>query len=219
MFLLDGSMMLSPSDLRQGTECEFALLREADVLLGRAAPLSLEDDPILDRVAELGTLHEQAELRRLSALHPGRVVTMSRPDHSAAGYAAGLGATLAALAGDADVVAQATLFDGSFVGFADFLERTPAGWLVSDTKLARSASVPALLQIAAYAALLAAHDVPVAPVARLVLGSGDVEDYPLAEIVPVYRRRRARLESMLAEHRREVGPVRWGDPRWTACGR
>jgi len=219
VFLLDGSMMLSPSDLRQGTECEFALLREADVLLGRAAPLSLEDDPILDRVAELGTLHEQAELRRLAALHPGRVVTMSRPDHSAAGYAEGLAATLAALAGDAEVVAQATLFDGSFVGFADFLERTPAGWLVSDTKLARSASVPALLQIAAYAALLAAHDVPVAPVARLVLGSGDVEDYPLAEIVPVYRRRRARLESMLAEHRREVGPVRWGDPRWTACGR
>ncbi len=63
--------------------------------------------------------------------------------------------TVAALSSpDTEVVYQATFFDGGLVGHADFLERTPAGWLVSDTKLARTESVPALLQIAAYAAML-----------------------------------------------------------------
>lgn len=219
MFLLDDRLILSPSDLRQASECEFALVTGLDVLLGRAPQEAQAEDPMLARIAELGDLHEQAELRRLGRVHPGGVVSLSRPEHSLTGYAAGMADTRAALDSGATVLAQATLFDGSFVGYADFIERTDAGWLVSDTKLARSATVPALLQVAAYAAQLLALDVPVAPVARLVLGSGDIADEPLAEILPVYRRRRRRLEEVLADHRHSPGPATWGDPRWTACGR
>ena len=51
----------------------------------------------------------------------------------------------------ADVVFQATLFDGPFLGFADFLVRAGDVWEVYDTKLARRAKVTALLQLAAYA--------------------------------------------------------------------
>ena len=86
-----------------------------------------------------------------------------RPGYSPDDLARAHAQTLEALRSDAEVVYQATFFDGGFVGHADFLERTADGWLVSDTKLARTESVPALLQIAAYAALLGEADVPTGP--------------------------------------------------------
>ena len=218
MFLLGDQLVTSPSDLRLASTCEFAVLAELDVHLGRSPIPDVDVDPMLARVAGLGTMHEQAELRRLSSEYPGRVRSLPRPEHSLAGYATGMAQTLAAL-DEADVLSQATLFDGSFVGFADFLERTPHGWRVADAKLARSANVPALLQVGAYAELLREQGVPVAESALLLLGSGDAADYRLTEILPVYRRRRARLDEVLAEHRTGDSPVRWGDGRWVACGR
>ena len=219
MFFLDDRLVLSPSDLRLASACEFALLRSFDVLAGRVEAVAVAEDAMLARVSELGDLHEQAELRRLARLHPGGVRSMPRAEHSRAGYEAAMAATLATLDSDAQVISQATFFDGGFLGYADFLERTDSGWLVSDTKLARSDNVPALLQIAAYAAQLTDAGVPVAPVARLVLGSGDAHDHRLSDILPVYRRRRARLESMLEEHRGAEAAAAWGDERWIACGR
>ena len=142
-----------------------------------------------------------------------------RPGYSPDDLARAHAQTLEALRSDAEVVYQATFFDGGFVGHADFLERTADGWLVSDTKLARTESVPALLQIAAYAALLGEAGVPTAPVARLVVGSGDVRDFALDDIVPVYLARRARLDALLLAHRDSPGPAGWGDPLWLACGR
>ncbi len=47
------------------------------------------------------------------------------------------------------------MFDGRFLGFADFLVRDGERYQVVDTKLARSEKVTALLQLAAYADALA----------------------------------------------------------------
>src|SRR5690606_28899516 len=140
-------LVLSPSDLRQAAECEFALLRGLDVRLGRLEQQEPAPDLMLERVAQLGDEHEQAELRRLVAAHPGSgaVLTFSRPRHTEAELHEAHQRTLRALADPTvEVIAQATVFDGSFVGHIDFLERTavgagPAAWIVSDTKLARSA--------------------------------------------------------------------------------
>ncbi len=172
------------------------------------------------RVIELGNEHEQAELRRLVAEHRGRVVQFGRPGYSRLELERAHAETIDALHSDAEVVYQATFFDGGFVGHADFLERTAQGWLVSDTKLARTASVPALLQIAAYAALLRSAGVPTAPVARLVVGSGDARDYALDDILPVYWSRRARLDAPPGRPRsrpwtRPRGATRAG---WRAAG-
>ena len=220
MFLLgdDRRLVISASDLRTASACEFALVAELDVLRGQRERAEEPDDPMLARVAALGDQHEQAELRRLSREHPGRVVQLDRPEYTPDGLSVAMAGTLAALRGGAEVVFQATLFDGGFVGHADFLEMTPRGWLVSDTKLARSESVAALLQIAAYAALLQGQGVEVAPTARLVLGGGAVRDIPLGDIVPVYRARRERLDALLTEHLASGGPATWGDDRWLACG-
>ena len=221
MFLLgdDRRLVISASDLRTAAACEFALVRELDVVLGRAVRVEAVADPMAARVIALGNEHEQTELRRLARAHPGRVVQFERPGYSPDDLARAHAQTLEALGSDAEVVYQATFFDGGFVGHADFLERTGDGWLVSDTKLARTESVPALLQIAAYAALLREAGVPTAPYARLVVGSGEVRDFALDDIVPVYLARRARLDALLFEHRASDGPARWGDPAWLACGR
>ncbi len=199
MFLLgdDRRLVISASDLRTAAACEFALVRELDVVLGRAERVVADDDQMAARVIALGNEHEQTELRRLARAHPGRVVQFERPGYSPDDLARAHQQTLDALRSDAEVVYQATFFDGAFVGHADFLERTADGWLVSDTKLARTESVPALLQIAAYAALLREAGVPTAPYARLVVGSGDVRDFALDDIVPVYLARRARLDALL----------------------
>lgn len=219
-------IVLSPTDLRQASECEFALLRGLDVRLGRIEQQESAPDLMLERVAQLGDEHEQTELRRLRAAHPspGAVVTFTRPRHTDSQLREAHDQTLRALADPAvEVVAQATVYDGSFVGHVDFLERTVleerTAWIVSDTKLARSASVAALLQVAGYADILQQAGVPLAPVARLVLGSGVSEDFRLDEIVPVYRARRRRLEEIVAEQRAAGGPVAWGDDRFVACGR
>lgn len=223
MFLLrdDGRLILSPSDLRLASQCEFALVRELDVTLGRAPQRTDEPDALMmERLKELGDAHERQELLRLSAAHPGRVRQFPRPAYDLASLTEAHATTIETLRGDdTDVVFQATFFDGGLVGHADFLERTPDGWLVCDTKLARHASVPALLQIAAYAGQLRSAGLPTAPVARLVLGSGLTTDHLLDDILPVYAARRARLESVLAEHTAAAAPAAWGDPRWLACGR
>lgn len=222
MFLLrdDGRLVLSPSDLRLASQCEFALVRELDITLGRL-PRADEPDPLmLERLKELGDQHEQHELLRLSATYPGRVRQFPRPAYDLSSLTDAHETTLATLRGDdTDVVFQATFFDGGLVGHADFLERTADGWLVCDTKLARHASVPALLQIAAYAGQLRDAGIDTAPVARLVLGSGVATDHLLDDILPVYAARRARLEGVLADHRAGDEPAAWGDARWLACGR
>ena len=221
MFLLgdERRLVISASDLRTAAACEFALVRALDVVLGRAEPPAVDDDPMAARVVALGNEHEQAELRRLARRHPGRVVQFERPGYSLDDLSRAHAQTLEALRSDAEVVYQATFFDGGFVGHADFLERTDDGWLVSDTKLARTESVPALLQIAAYAALLRSAGVPTAPYARLVVGTGETRDFPLDDIVPVYESRRARLDALLADHHASPRPGAWGDERWLACGR
>ncbi len=114
-------------------------------------------------------------------------------------------------AGEADVVYQAAFADERFVGFADFLVRDTEGrWQVWDTKLARAASVPALLQLAAYAEQLPAMGAPVADQAILALGSGEREGYPLSVITPVYAERRARVLTLLDAHQDTEAPAVWG---------
>ena len=79
--------------------------------------------------------------------------------------------TLEALRIGADVVFQATFFDGTFVGFADFLVRQDDGsYAVYDTKLARHAKVSALLQLAAYGDQLNKYGIPLSPITSLKLG-------------------------------------------------
>ena len=114
----------------------------------------------------------------------------------------------------ADVVFQATFFDGEFVGFADFLIREDNGaYAVWDTKLARHPRVTALLQLAAYGDQLLAAGVKVAPHTTLVLGDNSHSVHRMHELLPVFRDRRDRFKSLVRSPPRPradrgLGPAR-----------
>lgn len=220
MFVTDDRVVYSASDLAAAARCEYALLRSFDARLGWGPPTS-GDDELLARTAELGAQHEQ---RHLSALRgEAGVAIIGRPQYTVAGLTAAAEQTLAAIADRAPVVYQAAMFDGRFVGFADFLllEDGPDGprYRLRDTKLARSVKVEALLQMAAYVETLTAAAVPVAPEVDLVLGDGAVVSYGVDELLPVYRPRRDALQRLLDDHLSGGRAVTWADQHVRACFR
>ncbi|WP_402374638.1 TM0106 family RecB-like putative nuclease [Isoptericola rhizosphaerae] len=218
----------SASDLVVAAECEHALLRRLDEVLGRAPARRRERDEMLERTALLGQSHEQAVLDKFvdrfgwaQGDGPGGVVAIAPPrrmehDELAAAHAR----TLGALEQGADVVFQAAFFDGRFHGRADFLVRDGGPrYAVWDTKLARREKVRAVLQLAAYADQLLAAGVDPTEHAHLVLGTGEVTNHLLAEVLPVFRARRERLLEVVERHVAADAPVEWDAPGHTACRR
>ncbi|MGV9803019.1 TM0106 family RecB-like putative nuclease, partial [Mycobacterium sp. NPDC003449] len=216
----DGVVIYSASDLAAAARCEYALLRSFDAKLGRGPAVSSEDE-LLARTAQLGGEHEQRHLDELRADAGATII--GRPAYTVAGLTAAAEATLAAARDRAPVIYQAAMFDGRFAGFADFLVHSDAPdgprYILRDTKLSRSVKVEALLQLAAYSDTLAAAGVPVAPEVELVLGDGAVATYPVAELLPVYRPRRAALQRLLDDHLAADAPVSWENPDIRACFR
>ncbi|MGL3806463.1 TM0106 family RecB-like putative nuclease [Paeniglutamicibacter sp. R2-26] len=228
MFFLDQDLIYSASDLVTAAGCEFTSLSKLDERLGRSAVAETAVDEMLERTAELGDAHEHKVLDGLVETFgeydpdTGRGVKKLRA--GVRGDRAALEQahleTLEALRRGADVVFQATFFDGEFVGFADFLVREDTGaYAVWDTKLARHARVTALLQLAAYGDQLLAAGIEVAPETTLVLGDNSRSVHRMHELLPVFRDRRDRFKSLVAAHRGQDLPVAWGQPGISACGR
>lgn len=216
VFVTGDSIVYSASDLAAAARCEFALLRDFDAKLGRGPATAIEDE-LLTRTATLGDEHERRELARLRERFGDAVAVIGRPAYTPAGLAAATDATLRAVADHAPAVYQAAMFDGRFLGFADFLVRDGEQYRVVDTKLARSEKVTALLQLAAYADVLAASGVPVAPEAELRLGDGTAVRHRVSDLVPVYRLQRVRLQRLLDDHHASGAAVRWDDESVAAC--
>jgi predicted RecB family nuclease len=233
MFLLDSPaagetpLIFSASDLVVTSECEYRSLRILDEKLGRAKKPGFPQDAMLQRASELGDAFEHKILDELIAEHgswdpaTGRGVKVVDRGHLTwSGLEAKREETLAALRGGADVVFQATFFDGSLVGFADFLVRQEDGsYAVWDTKLARHARVSALLQLAAYGDQLEKYGIPTAPVATLVLGDRSRSEHPMPDLLPVFRERRDSFLALTAGHREQAHVVRWLQEGVSYCGR
>jgi uncharacterized protein len=227
MFFLEGSFVFSASDLVAAAECEFALLRELDAKLGRAPEIDVAD-PMRERAAALGDVHEQDVLReyldRFGVWRPGSSggVAEIAPASSVSrgALAAKHAESMAALAAGADVVYQASFFDGEFHGRADFIVRTPEGtYAVQDSKLARHAKVTALLQLAAYGDQLERAGQRPADAATLVLGTGERESFSLTDLLPAFRERRDRFRELTGAHLARDAAAAWDDPTVAACGR
>ena len=225
MFLASGSelgVVYNAGDLAVAAYSEFEVLRSLDTLLGRYnAGADAAPDPLSARTAELGDAHEQRMLDVLIDRYGNGVVQIERPRSlTPAALEDAHRRTLEAVSAGADVIYQGAFYDGRFIGFCDFLIRQSdqdgnTEYAVYDTKLARHARVSALLQLAAYADQLHAAGIPVAADVHLVLGDDTRSSHRLADIVPVYRQRRRRLEQILTEHLRHDGPVAWGDHRYS----
>ncbi|GAA3299506.1 TM0106 family RecB-like putative nuclease [Glutamicibacter nicotianae] len=228
MFFLDDQFIFSASDLSVSVDCNYQSLYLLDVKLGLRPKPDMARDEMLERTAVLGDAHEQNVLKELIATYgdydpqtgTGVKQFADRPQMTPAGLRAAHEATMDVLRNGADVIFQATFFDGAFLGFADFLVRQPDGtWAVWDTKLARHARVSALLQIAAYADQMLAEDIPVSTSATLVLGDGTHSVHRVDEVLPVFRAQRERFLAMVHKHRAKNQPVEWNSDELRLCGR
>ena len=193
-------------------------MRSFDAHLRWGPPVAVEDE-LLARTAKLGGEHEHRHLDELRSRADESVVVIGRPKYTVAGLTAAAEQTIRAVERRAPVIYQAAMFDGRFVGFADFLLFDGEEYRLRDTKLARSVKVESLLQLAAYADVLATAGVPVCTEVELVLGDGAAASYPVGELLPVYRRRRAALERLLDAHFAGGAAVRWEDEDVRACFR
>jgi predicted RecB family nuclease len=219
VFVEDDRVIYSASDLAAASRCEYALLRAFDAKLGRGPSVEAEDDDLLRRTIELGDAHEQRILDDFIGQYGDGVIRIGRPAYSLAAFEAAARATAEAFDRRPPVVYQAALFGDRFVGFADFVVADGDRYRVLDTKLARRAKIQALLQIAGYADALRGMGVPIADTAGLILGDRTTVDYPVDDLIPVYRQQRDHLRDLLDAHLASGAPVSWGDPTVGACMR
>ncbi|MBF0816489.1 TM0106 family RecB-like putative nuclease [Microbacterium paludicola] len=226
----EARVVWSASDLKAAAECEFAWLRALDAKLGRIPAVEEPEDEMLERAARLGDRHEEQVLERYREEFGPRVVEIARASSSDAdAMAVALEATIAGLQDpDARIVFQAAFSTHEFVGFADFLKRDDDGrWRVQDSKLARRAKVTALMQLAAYVDQLDRLGIPRSDEVDLLLGDGTTSTHLVADLMPLFFVRRARLRALIADRRLDLGvvgdPIAWADPRGdlgvVACGR
>lgn len=233
MFVREGTVYYSASDLTNAVKCEWALMRKLDAKLGRIEAVEEPEDAMLARAGILGGEHEARALvqyvEQFGDYTPGKPggvaqIQKAEPPTDAAALAGRMAETVAALRGGADVVFQGTFFADGFVGFADFLIRSDDRtgdpvYEVYDTKLARKAKITALLQLAAYADQLVKLGIPIGPNVHLLLGDGTQSTHRIEDIVPVFGDRVARLKQMFADRVADTQPIQWGAPGYSADGR
>jgi predicted RecB family nuclease len=161
MQLIDGSPVYSATDLVGFLACEHLTQLERAVLAGLAERPNLPD-PELDVLRKRGEEHERRYLADLAA--DGRSVVVITRDGYAADHVESLrmaaDETVKAMASGAQVIYQATFFNGRWRGHADFLLRRespdrpsvygPFHYEVADAKLARHVKASAVLQICSY---------------------------------------------------------------------
>jgi uncharacterized protein len=195
---IDGQLVLSPTDLTKHLACPHITTLDLAALDDPAGGGAHSADDALNLVFSKGMEHERAYLERLRS--SGRVVTEIPTRYDVAGRIEAEQQTLAAMRAGADVIYQATFYDGGWGGQADFLLRTHrpsdlGDWSydIADTKLARRLKVPALLQMATYAERLT--ELQGVPPEFLTVVTGDSVERPwrLADVASYARRARARL--------------------------
>jgi predicted RecB family nuclease len=160
MQLIDGVPVFSATDLVGYLACEHLTALERSVLLG-VLERPHRHDRELEIIRKRGFAHEERYLDELRA--DGRhVVIIDRDDDADRGeqIRSQAEATRVAMASGADVIYQATFFDGRWIGYADFLLKRdapdrPSVWgpyhyEVADTKLARHVKAGAVLQVCSY---------------------------------------------------------------------
>ncbi len=211
---LDGTVIYSASDLVGYLECEHLTTLE------RAAfetDLERPDrvDPELEVLQRRGEEHERNYLAHLQEM--GRLVVTGRLDRGPNPPRSTLpeieldaALTRQQMHDRADVIYQATLFDGKWLGYADFLLRVDgpgAGsvlgdyhYEVADTKLARQVKGGALLQMCVYSDLVAGVQGRMPEQMHVALGGSGhrVESHRLDDYLAYFRSVKQRFLATVA---------------------
>ncbi|MBI2780899.1 MAG: TM0106 family RecB-like putative nuclease [Chloroflexi bacterium] len=204
MQLIDGRPIYAATDLVGFLACTHRLALERAAMAGLVSK-PVRNDPGIELIARRGEVHEQRYLADLRA-EGRRVVSITQTadfESRAEQLRAAAAATEAAMRDGADVIYQATFFDGTWLGFADFLLRVEepsnlGSWSyeVADTKLARSAKSGAILQVCSYVEQLTRVQGREPAQLHIVLGGSAREkrSFPVSDFMAYYRKVKAEFE-------------------------
>ena len=201
-----GEFVFSASDLHNDLECRRLTLLEHRLALGDVSRPARGAGT--DLIAEKGTAHEERYLAQLRERYGDAMVSFDDRvgQYTRAAMLAAEARTAEAMASGAPVIYQATFFDGTFLGRADFLRRveTPsAHWAwsyeVIDTKLALQPKAHFLLQLCNYSEHVARIQGTDPRHGHLVLGSGVEARFTIADYAAYYRHQKAQFLARVAQ--------------------
>jgi uncharacterized protein len=234
MQLIDGRPVFAATDLVGFLACSHRLELERAALAGLVRK-PIRNDPSIELVAKRGIEHERRYLEDLreqgrriveiekdgSAVAPLEAVGEPAPRDAGAELRAAAAQTVAAMRGGADVVYQATFFDGTWRGHADFLLRRdhvagepdsafgPWHYEVADTKLARHVKASAILQICSYVEQLTAVQGKQPEYLYVVLGGRErpTDQLRVDDYMAYYRRVKDEFEASVGVRGDTAAPV------------
>ena len=217
MQLREGQLIVSATDLVGFLECGHLSALDLAVARGRLDKPH-DKDATLDLIRDRGGRHEQRYITLLEYERERNVRRLAadwdRP------YEERAAETIDLMRQGVDVIYQATVFDGRWVGHPDFLLRkagappphlsTPARsasglgtdwhYEVADTKLAHTPKASALLQICSYVDQIAQIQGGAPEKVYVVTGGAEIKEHAFrtAEMMAYYRHAKARFEQALA---------------------
>jgi predicted RecB family nuclease len=215
MIRTDQGFLYSPSDLHNWMTCAHRSALDAlsktdpDLktwLKDNEKPRLLVDPEDEDAVAfetpaQLrGDMHERAMFARLQE-QGHAILEIDRPAGGLAAIQQAYADTVTAMSSGADVIFQATLLAPPWVGYADFLVRVDGvpsslgnyAYEVRDTKLARTPSAKALLQMAFYGQVVSTIQGTPPPSLKVWLGNGQEHAWAYSDVEPYLRQAQERF--------------------------
>jgi uncharacterized protein len=198
MRLLDGQLVLSPSDLTKFTRCAHVTTLDLGRLRGTLKPLAGPQRSLhTDFLGAKGTEHEEDYIERL-ARAGNRMIRIEGDRKTAEDLRNAASATVDAMHSGADYINQAVFFDGKWVGYADLLEKVSDGrYEVIDVKLARTPKAHVLLQLAAYSEHLTRIQGVRPEKMHIILGTKERASFRVADFEAYYRYVKSRFEERI----------------------
>jgi predicted RecB family nuclease len=204
---IDGRLIYSASDLNDFLECQHLTELERRVAFGELRRPEQDDSAKL--LATKGEEHERRQLELQRRLHGSALVEFDeRPENTIEGLTRAEGMTREAMERGAPMIYQATFFDGTFLGRADFLQRIerpsarfPWSYEVVDTKLALKTKPYYLVQLCNYSEHVARITGTPPEYAAIVLGNGRKQRFRLSDYAAYYRHLKASFLERVAELR------------------
>jgi len=200
--VVDGRLILSPSDLNDHVECAHLTTLALEVAR-ETRPHPYVAAAYGDLLRRKGEDHERAYLVKLRA--DGREVRDVTPPDTW-DFATGARLTEEAMRAGADVIYQATFVVGDWRGRADFLERVEGetalgawGYEPADAKLARAEKPTYLLQLCFYAEGIAAIQGEPPERMHVLLGGGEKRALRYHDFAAYFRRVRQSFERAARE--------------------
>ncbi len=182
---LDGRWVLSPRDLIAELECDHRLNLEWAAVTGLIEKPVEENDAGLQLIIDNGRAHEANLVEKYK--NQMNLVQIKEPGSNIANIKKAFQETLDEIEKGVDIIHQAVLFTGDFLGYADFLilvkdelgnpvkdENNRFIYEPVDAKSARVAKRAAVLQVASYALAMVRLGMAMPPKVRLWL-AGDAE--------------------------------------------